>query len=646
MSEEIIPEAIAPDVEPEVQEESAKEESVKDESVKENPVEDESVEENPVEDESVGENPVEDESVGENPAGEESVEEGSVKEEPVTGDAAGETPDYQNMTLAELVSELQKTVTSDLKMTLSKNVETIKTAFYKKLGKEKADAVQKLSDVADTALEAVESPFAAIEDGFKSAYNEYKKERAEFNLQQEKEREHNLELKQQVIADLKALLDKQEDVNATFPAFREIQNRWREIGPVPVTAFRNLNETYQLYVEQFYDMVQINRELRDLDFRKNLEVKEKFCEVAEKLAENENVVNAFKELQKLHEQWKEYGPVAKEYRDDIWNRFKAATSVINKKYQGFYEDIKKQQEDNLVAKTALCEKVEEIAAREAGSSNEWNAFSKEIEGIQQEWRKIGFASKKENQKIYDRFRAACDAFYAKKREFYSSFKDGLNANLEKKIALCEAAEALKSSTEWKKTSEQFIELQKQWKEIGAVPHKKSEQVWKRFRAACDEFFTERDKNDVRPDDYRRNLRVKQALIKEIEQYQKVDADTDAKALADFRQRWQEIGFVPFKDKEAVNDAYRAAVKAKFGVEPAAERRGARGGRPQRTEKEILIDKFTKLQQDIATYENNIGFFTAGKNSGGLIEQMQKRIDDSKAELAKLAEKIRNLDTAE
>ncbi len=656
MSEEIIPEAIAPDVEPEVQEESAKEESVKDESVKENPVEDESVgenpvedesvKENPVEDESVGENPVEDESVGENPAGEESVEEGSVKEEPVTGDAAGETPDYQNMTLAELVSELQKTVTSDLKMTLSKNVETIKTAFYKKLGKEKADAVQKLSDVADTALEAVESPFAAIEDGFKSAYNEYKKERAEFNLQQEKEREHNLELKQQVIADLKALLDKQEDVNATFPAFREIQNRWREIGPVPVTAFRNLNETYQLYVEQFYDMVQINRELRDLDFRKNLEVKEKFCEVAEKLAENENVVNAFKELQKLHEQWKEYGPVAKEYRDDIWNRFKAATSVINKKYQGFYEDIKKQQEDNLVAKTALCEKVEEIAAREAGSSNEWNAFSKEIEGIQQEWRKIGFASKKENQKIYDRFRAACDAFYAKKREFYSSFKDGLNANLEKKIALCEAAEALKSSTEWKKTSEQFIELQKQWKEIGAVPHKKSEQVWKRFRAACDEFFTERDKNDVRPDDYRRNLRVKQALIKEIEQYQKVDADTDAKALADFRQKWQEIGFVPFKDKEAVNDAYRAAVKAKFGVEPAAERRGARGGRPQRTEKEILIDKFTKLQQDIATYENNIGFFTAGKNSGGLIEQMQKRIDDSKAELAKLAEKIRNLDTAE
>lgn len=612
MSEEIIPEAIAPDVEPEVQENAAVEQPVQ-----EKPAED-------VAETGTG--------AEETPQTQETVDE--------------ETPDYQNMTLAELVSELQKTVTSDLKMTMSKNVEMIKTAFYKKLGKEKADAMQKLSDVADAAVETVESPFAAIEEGFKSAYNEYKKERAEFNEKQEKEREHNLELKQKVIEDLKALLEKQEDVNATFPAFREIQNRWREIGPVPATAFRNLNETYQLYVEQFYDMVQINRELRDLDFKKNLEVKEKFCEAAEKLAENENVVEAFKELQKLHEQWKEYGPVAKEYRDDIWNRFKAATSVINKKYQGFYEDIKKKQEENLAAKTALCEKVEEIAAREAGSSNEWNAFSKEIEEIQQEWRKIGFASKKENQKIYDRFRAACDAFYAKKREYYSNFKDGLNANLEKKISLCEAAEALKSSTEWKKASEQFIELQKQWKEIGAVPHKKSEQIWKRFRAACDEFFAERDKNNVRPDDYHRNLRLKQAIIKEIEAYQNVDADTDAKALADFRQKWQEIGFVPFKEKEKVAEAYKAAVRAKFGVEPAAEKRGVRGGRPQRSEKEMLIDKFTKLQQDIATCENNIGFFTAGKNSGGLIDQMRRRIDDAKAELAKLADKIRNLDTTQ
>ena len=558
----------------------------------------------------------------------------------VQENAAAEQPvsDYQNMSLAELVSELQKIVSSDVKMTLSRNAELIKTAFYKKLAKEKADAVQKLSDAADSAVDAVTAPFAAIEEGFKSVYGEYRKERAAYNEQQEKEREHNLELKNQVIEDLKALLEKQEDVNATFPAFREIQNRWREIGPVPATAFRNINETYQLYVEQFYDRVQINRELRDLDFKKNLEVKEKFCEAAEKLAENENVVEAFKELQKLHEQWKEYGPVAKEYRDDIWNRFKAATAVINRKYQGFYEDIKKQQEENLAAKTALCEKVEEIAGREVKSSNEWNAFSKEIEALQQEWRKIGFASKKENQKIYDRFRAACDAFYARKRDFYTDFKAGLNENLEKKISLCEAAEALKTSTEWKKASDQFIALQKQWKEIGAVPHKKSEQLWKRFRGACDEFFAERDRHSGPENDYHRNLRTKQVIIKEIEAYAGAGAEEDAKALAAFQQRWQAAGFVPFKEKDRINEAYRNAVKSKFGTEPASERRG---GRPQRSEKEVLIDKFNRLQQDIATYENNIGFFSAGKNSGGLVEQMQKRIDDAKEELAKLAEKIRN-----
>lgn len=635
MSEEIIPEVNVSDVVPEVQENAAAEQPVPENSAEKN-----------VENSAEGNIETPAEGKVENSAEENAEKSADVEtaEDEVTPEA--ETPDYQNMSLAELVSTLQKTVTSDMKMALSKNVETIKTAFYKKLSKEKADAMQKLAEMADTALDAVESPFAAIEEGFKSVYNEYKKERADFNEKQEKEREHNLELKQKVIDDLKELLDKQEDVNATFPAFREIQNRWREIGPVPATAFRNLNETYQLYVERFYDMVQINRELRDLDFKKNLEVKEKFCEAAEKLAENENVVEAFKELQKLHEQWKEYGPVAKEYREDIWNRFKAATSVINKKYQGFYEDIKKQQEENLAAKTALCEKVEEITKREVNGSNEWTAFSKEIEEIQQEWRKIGFASKKENQKIYDRFRAACDAFYARKREFYSEIKDSLNANLEKKISLCEAAEALKTSTEWKKASDQFIALQKQWKEIGAVPRKKSEQIWKRFRGACDEFFAERDKNVKPENDFRGNLKAKQAIIREIGEYQSVDAATDAKAQADFHQKWQAIGFVPFKDKDRINEAYRAAMKAKFGSEPTAERRGGRSGKPQRSEKEILIDKFTKLQQDIATYENNIGFFSTGKNSGALVDQMRKRIDDAKVELAKLAEKIRTLDTTQ
>ncbi len=554
---------------------------------------------------------------------------------------------YQDKTLAELVDEMQKIVTVGMKSALTKEADSLKTAFYKRLNKEKAEAMQKFDELKDSAIDAVESPFTAIEEGFKSVYAQYKKERAEYNEKQEKEKEHNLELKKQVIEDLKALLEKQEDVNATFPAFREIQNRWREIGPVPVSAFRNINETYQLYVEQFYDKVQINRELRDLDFKKNLEAKEKFCEAAEKLSENENVVEAFKELQKLHEQWKEFGPVAKEYRDDIWNRFKAATSVINKKYQGFYEDVKKQQEENLAAKTALCEKVEEIAAREVTSSNDWNTFSKEIEHVQEEWRKIGFASKKENQKVYERFRAACDAFYERKRAFYTDFKDSLNANLDKKTALCEAAEALKSSTEWKKATEQFIDLQKQWKEIGAIPRKKSDQLWKRFRAACDEFFDSRDKNSQPENDYYRNLKAKQAIIREINEYESVDPASDAEAKAAFQLRWQEIGFVPFKEKEKIAKAYSEAFKAKFGNEPSAARRqgsSARPSRPQKSQKEILIEKFNRLQQEIATYENNIGFF--GKNSGSLVEQMQKKIDDGKAELSALAEQIRNLKTEE
>ena len=485
-----------------------------------------------------------------------------------------------------------------------------------------------------------------MEKGFKELYNAYKKERAEYNRQLEKEREQNLALKEAVIADLKALLEKQEDVNATFPEFREIQNRWRAIGPVPAQSYRNLNETYQLYVEQFYDMVKINRELRDLDFKKNLEAKEKFCEMAEKLAENPNVIEAFRELQKLHEQWKEFGPVAKEFRDNVWERFKSATSVINKKYQSFFEELKDQQAENLAKKVALCEKVEEIAARQVNSSNEWNAFSKEIEELQKEWKNVGFASKKENQKVYERFRAACNQFYGRKREFYNEYKDSINTNLEKKIALCEAAEALKNSTEWKKATDQFINLQKQWKEIGAVPRKKSEQLWKRFRGACDEFFTARDNSAKPENDYYSNMKAKQRLVEEIKAYvSKGDEAADREAMQEFQKRWQEIGFVPFREKEALTNAYREALQAAFhNVGRNGARRG-RGGK-QLSEKDRLIQKYHQLEQDIVTYENNIGFFSMSKNSEPLIKQMNERIAQAKEELKSLAEQIRVLNEAE
>ncbi len=576
--------------------------------------------------------------------------------ESVIEEVAVPAVNYSEKNLAELVRLFEELVQNEDRMKMSKEAEAIKSAFYKRLQKEKADAGLLVQEVVEEAVEDAaeevvteenaevvsENPFVEIERGFKEIYNRYRKERAEYNRELEKEREQNLALKEAVIADLKALLEKQEDVNETFPQFREIQNRWRNIGPVPAQSYRNLNETYQLYVEQFYDMVKINRELRDLDFKKNLEAKEEFCALAEKLAENPNVIEAFRELQKLHEQWKEFGPVAKEFREQIWDRFKAATAVINKKYQAFFEGQKEQQAENLAKKTALCEKVEEIAEREVSNSNEWNAFSKEIEDIQKEWKTIGFASRKENQKVYDRFRAACDKFYGRKREFYNEYKDSINSNLEKKISLCEAAEALKSSTEWKKATDQFISLQKQWKEIGAVPRKKSDQLWRRFRAACDEFFAERDKNAKPENDFYGNLKAKQRLIEEIKAYELKGDDSDAAAMQDFQKRWQEIGFVPFKEKDNIAEAYKAALQEKF---PRAPRRG-RGGRPQLTEKERLIQKYNQLEQDIVTYENNIGFFSMSKNAEPLINQMKERIEEAKVELNALAEQIRSLSEEE
>ena len=568
---------------------------------------------------------------------------------------------YFEKNLSELVKLFEELVADEARMNRSKEAEAIKAAFYRRLAKDKAEAGLVSVDIIpdempeEEGVEIVEeeaqeensnNPFADVEKGFKEIYNRYRKERVEYNRQLEKEREGNLALKEAVISDLKSLLEKLDNVNDTFPAFRELQNRWRAIGPVPAQSYRNINETYQLYVEQFYDMVEINRELRDLDFKKNLEAKEELCALAEALAEKENIVEAFHELQKLHEQWKEYGPVAKEFRDQIWDRFKAATSVINKKHQGYFEGIKEQQADNLLKKTALCEKAEEIAAREVADSNQWNAFSKEIEDLQKEWKTIGFASKKDNQKIYDRFRAACNDFYTRKREFYSQYKDSINTNLEKKIAICEQAEQLKLSKEWAKATDQFIALQKQWKEIGAVPRKKSEQLWKRFRAACDEFFAERDKNAKPENDFYGNLKAKQRLIEEIKNYELKGDQSDAAALAEFQKRWQEIGFVPFKEKEKVAQAYKEAI-SKFPTPSRNNRRdNRRSARPQLSERERLIQAYHALEQDIVTYENNIGFFSMSKNAEPLIKQMQEKIEKSKSDLNALADQIKALKESE
>ena len=566
--------------------------------------------------------------------------------------AAEETVNFAEKTLAELTTLFQELKDSEDRMKRFKEAEAIKSAFYKKLSKEKAAAGEDAEVVepdentpAEDATVPMQSgpvsPFAAIEAGFKALYMEYKKERAEYNKEQDALREENFAKKQAVIEELKALVEEPGDMKDAFPKFRDIQNRWREIGPVPQQNFRDVNDTYQLYITKFYDLVDINRELRDLDFKKNLEAKTAFCEQAEALAADEDVVEAFKELQKLHEQWKDLGPVAKEFRDEIWERFRAATSVINKRYQAHFEGMKEQQAQNLEAKQALCEQVEAIAEKEITSSSQWNALSKEIEEIQAKWRTIGFATRKENQKVYDRFRAACDKFFERKRASFSEFKDSMNENLAKKMAIIEEAESLKDSTDWKATSDRLIELQKQWKEIGAVPRKKSEQIWKRFRAACDAFFTARDNRPDGQGSLSANLAAKKALIEEIKAYE----GSDAEAQKAFAEKWNAIGFVPFKEKDAIQAAYKEAMASKFpGFGSRGPRRNERGGngreRRPMTEIDRLKELFSALQQEIQTYENNIGFFGLSKGAEKLKAQMQERIDAAKAKLDELKAQIR------
>ncbi len=527
--------------------------------------------------------------------------------------------DLENPNLEELIVELKRIGTLDDRMERSKEVENIKSIFYKQLGKLKSEAEAEGSYDPDK--------FTAIEEQFKTVYIDYKRERAEFNKEQEAERQANLEKKLALIEELKQLVDNSENVQAAFPTLHDIQTRWKEIGPVPASEFNDVNKSYKLQEERFYDMVQINHELRDLDFKKNLEAKEELCKQAEELAQSDDVVSAFNTLQILHEKWKDLGPVAKEYRESIWDRFKAATAVIRRNYQEHFERLKAEFAANLNAKQALCEEVEKIADMEnISDAGKWNDLSKEIENIQAKWKTIGFASRKDNQKIYERFRAACDKFFEKKRVFFMNVKSDMEENIAKKESLIAQAENLKNSEEWKKTTDQFIALQKQWKEIGAVPRKKSEQLWKRFRAACDEFFASRDAKAKSENDYYSNLKAKRALIEEIRTFKPTEEFPASKAKEQFANRYKEIGFVPFKEKDNIAKAYKEAMDEVF---------------PPVYTKNDLMRKYNALQQDIITYENNIGFFSNSRNSEALVSQMRKRIAQAKEELKAIEEKIRS-----
>ena len=553
--------------------------------------------------------------------------------------------DFSNLDLNGIISKFKDMLESEDHKDLFANAEMAKSVFYKVLN------VEKEKGGADVSL---------AEENFKELYGKYRQIRMAHVQDIEKEKEENYVKKLQIIEELRALLEKAEDVNHTFPEFRELQNRWRAIDMVPQAKAKDLWDTYQHYVEKFYDYIKINNEFRDMDFKKNLEAKTSLCERAEALVDEPNVVGAFKELQKLHDEWKEIGPVAKEFRESIWERFKGVTSVINKRHQAHFEQLKEEQKKNLDAKVQLCEKAEEIAAAVPQESGDWNALSKQMENLQAQWKNVGFAAKKENQKIYDRFREACDKFYNSKREYYANFKNVMQDNLKLKEQLCEKAEALMESEDWKKATDQLIQLQKQWKEIGPVARKQSDAVWKRFRAACDHFFDNKAKHFDKVDEqYSGNLALKLALIEEVKAYKVGDTrEDDINAMREFQNRWNAIGYVPFKEKEKVQKEFNTALDMhfadirslegekklnKFRRMVAEVKNSGKGDRGLRFEREKLLLKYRKMEQDIATLENNMGFFARTKNADSMIADVKKKISIAKEELARIEEKIRIID---
>lgn len=603
-----------------------------------------------------------------NSAQEEQFEENKNLENTQNTEPQRDSANFNEMNLKDIVQYFQDMIEKGDQQEMYKYADSVKAAFYKTLKKEKIAtgmvfSTQEGKEGTEEEINEEESisvnPFAELERGFKELYNRYKVERTSFLHILERQKEENLAEKNKIIEELKELLEKQEDLQYTFPTFRELQNRWKAVGPIPPSYNKDLWENYQFLVEKFYDFVKINNELRDLDLKKNLEMKTELCEKAEGLMNEPNVVLSFRKLQKLHEEWREMGPVPKELREEIWERFKTATTNINKRQQDYFEGLKSEHKKNLELKVELCIKAELIADNIA-EDKDWNSLSKEMEGLQEEWKTIGFASKKENQKIYDRFRAACDKFYNGKREFYTNFKKIMQGNLDEKIALCEQAESLKESQDWKKTTDQLISLQKKWKEIGPVARKQSDAVWKRFRAACDFFFESKSKffSSVE-ENYEDNLKRKNDIIKEINDYKK-DSNTSEHiaAFRDFQNRWNEIGYVPLKDKETVQSAYRHAIDVKFSDIKSSDnetklvrfrkhikevKTSPKGDRGIKFERDKLLQKFRSLEQDIALWENNMGFFAKSKNADNIISDMESKISKAKEEMIQLEEKIKLID---
>ena len=497
------------------------------------------------------------------------------------------------------------------------------------------------------------------EEPFKAAMQQIRQRRAEMQAEQEQQRAENLERKQAVIEKIKLLATTPEEAGKSYDAFKELQNEWKEIGPVPAENVSEVWKNYQLYVEQFYDMLKLNIQFREYDFRKNLEAKTLLCEQAEKLAEETDVVKAINQLQMLHQEWKEIGPVAKELREEIWNRFKEASTVVRKRHQDFFEARKAQEEENLQKKTELCEKVEAVGTEGLRTFADWDAKTKEIIDLQAVWKTIGFAPQKVNTQIFERFRAACDKFFTEKAAYFKAVKEELNANLQKKKALVEQAEALKDSTEWKKTSDALIELQKQWKAIGAVPRKVSDELWKRFVGACDQFFEAKNKaNAGQREEQHNNLEQKQAVIEQLKALVGNAAEATVQKVRELQTQWNAIGFVPVRDKDKIYKQYHEVVDQLYkqlNLDRAEQRLNSfkttlkvtaeKEGNSLARERDRLARAYEIMKGELQTYENNIGFLSASSKKGNsLVQEIQKKVDKLKDELNLLVQKIKAVET--
>lgn len=560
-------------------------------------------------------------------------------------------------TKKEVVERLKEIAASDENPDKDE-IDLLKTVFYKLHITEREARMKEYIDGGGDP-EAYQIMPDEDEETFKQQMAIVREKRARIFQQQEAEKQANLEKKLEIIEKIKAMATSPDEANKSYNEFKELQQQWKDIKNVPADRASELWRNYQLYVEQFYDLLKLNSEAREYDFKKNLETKTKLCEAAEKLADEEDVISAFHQLQELHQQYRETGPVAKELREQILTRFKAASTVINKRHQQHFEDLRSKEEENLTLKTALCEKVEEISKQENKTASDWEKRSKEIIDIQNQWKTIGFAPQKMNVKIFERFRAACDDFFGRKSEFFKEMKQAYAANIEKKKALVEKAQALADSTDWKVTSDKLINLQKEWKTIGVVPKKIGDQLWHDFLNACNKFFEARNAaNAGARNEERENLEKKRSIIEQIKALVADAANATREKVQALTDEYNKVGHVPYKEKDALYAAYHEALDAIYKELNISNKRrrlddfksnirnmAKRGEDAIDNERGRLTRRFEQLKQEIQTYENNLGFLNASSKKGNsLIDEMNRKVQKLRDDLELVRQKIKAIDT--